>query len=724
MDVPGKIVTEAQQKFSFTRRAFVLRGAQTAVGGLLLARMGWLSIIESEHFQTMSESNRVNLSLIPPRRGWIVDRNGKPLALNRTSFRVDVIPDRMVDKDKTIAALVQILNLTPNDQAKITDSLADAAGFQPVQIADNMSWEAYAALSIRAPELPGIAPAQSFSRFYPSGAAVAHLLGYIGSASAKEYEETRNPLLITPGYKVGKDGIEKIMEAKLRGKPGARRTEVTARGKLVRDLANRPDIPGQTQRLTIDADLQDYVSRRLGPASGACSILDCMTGDVLALSSMPAYDPNSFTAGIAKSEWAMLSENDHIPLANKAFQGLYPSGSTIKPMMALALLQAGIQPDDHVVCTGSYRVGNSIFHCDKRTGHGAISMHNAIVHSCDIYFYHMGRTIGIERIAPMMRAMTLGEKYDLPVPSQRFGTVPDPAWLKKHYKREWSTYDTINVSIGQGYLLVNPVQLAVMAGRLASGRAIKPHLLLDHPHAAAPPLTIDPAHLEFVRKGMWGVVNEGGTAGKSRMQVAGIEMAGKTGTAQVRRISLAERSHGVRSNASLPWKYRDHSLFIGFAPADNPRYAGACIIEHGGAGAQAAAPLMRDVMTFLFDKTAALATLTELETGWGGNIEERMKAERARWDAAHQLKSSSSTDASNVADNAANSADATNEADAQAAQPESSTKANGKNKQQPQTPDVMPQTETPLPPEPVNAAGPALPPTPEASPIPTTVPTP
>jgi penicillin-binding protein 2 len=724
MDKSSRMVTEAQQRFSFSRRAFVLRGAQTAVGGLLLARMGWLSIVESEHFQTLSESNRVNLSLIPPRRGWIVDRNGKPLALNRTSFRVDVIPDRMVDKDKTVAALVQILNLTSADQQKIADALGDAAGFQPVQIADNLSWDAYAALSIRAPELPGVAPAQSFSRYYPDGAGVAHLLGFVGPASAKEYEETRNPLLITPGYKVGKDGIEKIMEAKLRGTPGARRTEVTARGKLVRDLANRPDVPGQTQRLTIDAALQNFVSRRLGPASGACTILDCMTGDILALSSMPAYDPNSFTGGISKSEWAMLSEDDHIPLANKAFQGLYPSGSTVKPMMALALLQAGVNPDDHVVCSGSYRVGNSIFHCDKRSGHGAISMHNAIVHSCDIYFYHMGKTIGIERIAPMMRAMTLGQKYDLPVPSQRFGTVPDPAWLKKRYKREWSTYDTINVSIGQGYLLVNPVQLAVMAGRLASGRAIQPHLLLDHPHAAAPPLPIDPAHLEFVRKGMWGVVNEGGTAGKSRLQVKGVAMAGKTGTAQVRRITMAERAHGVRSNASLPWKFRDHSLFIGFTPADNPKYAGACIIEHGGAGAQAAAPLMRDVMTFLFDPAGALASLAELETGWGGTIEERMNAERARWDAAHQVKSTAPPGSANSADDAANAANGAapqNEAESQA--PPSEIKSQTKAKAVTHPADDLPSAETPLPPDALIGSAP-LPPPPDVPPIPTTAPAP
>ncbi len=686
-------VTETQQRFSFTRRAFVLRGAQTAVGGLLLARMGWLSIIESAHFQTQSESNRVNLALIPPPRGWIIDRNGKPLALNRTTFRVDVIPDRLVDKDKTIAELVKILNLTPDDQQRITDSLADAAGFQPVQIADNLSLEAYAALSIRQAELPGVAPAQSFSRFYPTGAAVAHLLGYVGTPSAKDYEETHNPLLIIPGFKVGKDGVEKVMESRLRGAPGARRTEVTARGKLVRDLTNRTDLPGDNVRLTINADLQDYVSRRLGEASGSCVMLDCNTGDVLAMTSMPAYDPNSFTAGIAKSEYAMLLANDHIPLSNKTLQGLYPSGSTIKPMMALALLQAGVNPDEKVVCTGSYRLGNSIFHCDKRTGHGAVSMHRAVVQSCDIYFYHMGRQLGIERIAAMMRQMTLGQHFDLPLPSQRAGNVPDPAWLQHRYKRGWNLYDTINLSIGQGYLQVNPLQLAVMAGRLASGRAIVPHLLLDHLHAAAPALTIDPTHLDFVRKAMWGVVNEGGTAAASRLSVPGVAMAGKTGTAQVRRI--------ITPGASQPWKYRDHSLFIAFAPADNPRYAGACIIEHGGQGARAAAPVMHDAMTFLFDPASAMNTLTTLEKGWGGNITERMAAERKRWAAAHPVAGAAPPPDSNAASNVSNVAD--NAAD-EPPPKQDAPKKGGK------PVEVAPEDAPPAPPETINAQAPSAPP--------------
>lgn len=634
----NNFVTEAQQRFTFTRRAFLLRGAQTGIGVALVARMGWLSIVENEHFKSMADSNSVSLSLIPPRRGWIVDRNGKPLALNKTSFRVDVIPDRMTDKAKTIADLVSILGLSPADQQTITESLEDAAGYQPVQIADNLSLEAYAALSIRAPELPGVAPAQSYSRFYPDGAGVAHLLGYLGTASNKQYQESHDPLLITPGFKIGKDGIEKVMEAKLRGTPGARRSEVTARGKWVRDLANRPDTPGATQRLTINADLQNYASRRLGDNSGAVVVLDCWTGDVLAMTSMPAYDPNNFSSGISKSDWAMLAENDHLPLSNKVLQGLYPAGSTFKPTMALALLDAGVPPDEKVNCTGSYRIGDTIFHCDKRTGHGPIAMHQAIAQSCDIYFYHYGRMVGIDKIAPMARTMALGQKFELPMPSQRYGTVPDPAWLERRVHRKWSTYDTINLSIGQGYLLVNPLQLAVMAGRIASGRAIEPHLLYDHSHGIAPSLNVNQEHLALIRSAMYGVVNEGGTAAGSALHVPGVHMAGKTGTAQVRHISMAERAKGVRSNASLAWRARDHSLFIGFAPTDQPRYAASCIVEHGGFGASVAAPIIRDTLSYLFDPVGATANLVELEKGWGGDIATRMKIQKMHWDANHNIK--------------------------------------------------------------------------------------
>ncbi|GAA4778528.1 penicillin-binding protein 2 [Stakelama sediminis] len=630
MKRPFKIVTEAAQSFSFSRRATFLGIGQGLIGTVLVGRMAWLSVAENQHYKLLSESNRVNTTLIPPRRGWIVDRNGAPIADNRTDFRVDVIPNQMQDKDRELGVLHDLLALTPDDMDRIHTDLKRSARYQPVQIAENLDWNRFATVSLRIPELPGVAPTRGFARNYPLGAAVAHLTGYVGTASAEQYQKDHDPLLVTPGFKLGKDGLEKALDKRLRGKPGAKRVEVTARGKPVRELATKPDTPGQTVRLTIDAGLQEYAARRLATNSGSLVALDVLTGDMLAMVSMPAYDPNSFSEGIGKLEWKMLSENDHVPLMNKVLQGLYPPGSTVKPMHALALLQNGVDPEHTVDCRGVLQVGTGRFHCWKRGGHGPITMRRAIAQSCDIYFFEMARELGYDRFAPTAREMGLGARYDLPFLSQYYGTVPDSAWKEKKYHKRWTVADSMNAAIGQGYVLVNPMQLAVMAARIASGRMVVPRILLDSPHRPAAMLDISPEKLQIVHEGMWAVVNGGGTGGVARMNLDGIQLAGKTGTAQVRRITRSERATGVRSNASLPFKLRDHALFVCYAPADNPRYAISVVLEHGGhiIRDQDAAPIARDTMTYLFDRERALKKLAELEPTWGGDITTRMKAQR------------------------------------------------------------------------------------------------
>ncbi|MDT8758402.1 penicillin-binding protein 2 [Sphingomonas psychrotolerans] len=611
-------------------------GGQAAVALVLAGRMTWLSVFENERYKLMAEDNRVSQTLSPPRRGWIVDRNGQPLANNRTDFRVDLIPDRLEKREETLAALQQILGLTAEDMARIATDLKRAQGFQPVQVKESLAWEPYAKVLVRLPELPGVQATQGFTRNYPLGAGVGHLIGYVGAASAEQYKATKDPLMVTPGFKMGKDGLEKTLEDRLRGKPGAKRVEVTARGKLVRELATRQDVPGQNARLTIDAGLQEYCARRLADNSGSIVVLDCLTGDVLAMVSMPAYDPNSFSDGISQSEWKMLAGDDHVPLMNKVLQGLYPPGSTVKPMHALAVLRAGISPNATVNCSGALQVGRRAFHCHSRRGHGAVNMERAVAQSCDIYFYVMARELGYDRFAPTVREMGLGQRFDLPYTSQRFGTVPDSAWKEKKYKQPWTIADSVNASIGQGYVLANPLQLAVMAGRMAQGRAIVPRLLLDAPHQPAPSLGIDPEHIKTVRQCMWAVVNGGGTAGKARLPIPGIEIAGKTGTAQVRAITTAERRSGVLGNASLPFRLRDHTLFVCFAPWDNPRYAASVVLEHHGHinPVTDVAPTARDIMTFLFDREKAMASLHELEKGWGGTYTERMARQAEAFKAA------------------------------------------------------------------------------------------
>lgn len=653
----AKPVSEASLSFSFSRRAMVLGGTQAGVMALLGARMGYISIAQNEKYTLLAESNRVNLTLIPPRRGWIVDRNGKPLAMNRTDFRVDIIPDRVQDKQRTVGTLAELLALKPEDVERIKEELEDAAGFQPVQVATNLKYDDYARVVVRLPDLPGVAPAQGYSRYYPTGAAVGHLLGYVGTASAKDYEKTKDPLLITPGFKVGKDGLEKAFNPALRGAPGAKRVEVTASGKLVRELTDRADTPGHNLKLTIDAGLQEYAARRIGPESASIVVLDCWTGDVLAMASMPSYDPNSFSAGISHAEWDWLSNDDHVPLRNKTLQALYPPGSTVKPMIALSFLEAGLSPEESCNCSGALRVGNSLFHCWSRRGHGRVNMHRAIEQSCDIYFYTFAQRMGIDVIAGMARRMGLGQKFPLPFPSQSYGTFPTPEWKQKKYDEPWAIYDTLNSTIGQGYVLANPTQLAVMGARLGSGRIIRPYFQADPKRGIAPSLGVQQSNLDIIHAAMRDVVNGNGTAGRAKLIVPGVILAGKTGSAQVRRITMAERARGVRGDAALPYRLRDHALFVGYAPFDKPRYAVGCVLEHSHDNGSAAG-MASDTLAYLFDPAIALAKLETLEKGWGGSISQRMAVKLDSYRRAHGLAPVAPVEAPNASVAVANSTEA------------------------------------------------------------------
>ena len=617
--------TSVHQSITFSRRMILMGGAQAAVGALLLGRLGWLSVRENQKYQLLSESNRVQLIPVPPRRGWIIDRNKVPIAINRSSFRIDLIPQQLENPERTLKTLVELLQLGTDEVDRILRELKEGHGFQAVQVAENVTFDQYAAVTVRLPDLPGVQATRGFSRYYPDGPAVAHLVGYVGTANEKEYKaENRNPLLIIPGVKIGKQGLEKSLEQYLRGTHGGQRVEVTARGKLVKELDPKPDRSGRTVQLTIDQGLQQYAARRMGDQSGALVAMDVTNGDTLAFVSMPAFDPNSFSEGIGRTEWKSLSEDDHIPLLNKVAQGLYPSGSTIKPAMALAFLKQGIDPHRRVHCPGGIRIGNRFFRCDAV--HGTVDMHIAIERSCNTYFWAMGLVTDPAQTTEMVNYLGYGQEFDLPIPSQRFGTMPNPKWLAKKYHRKWQGYDSANTSIGQGYVLINPLQLAVMPARLASGKLLQPRLLMTAKQEKIAPVDASPEHLEIIRKAMAAVVNGSGTAVASKLPIDGIQMAGKTGTAQVFR--LGERGH--QSN----WALRDHALFIAFAPADKPRYAIGCIIEHGGFGASAAAPIVRDAMTYLFDKEKAMAALEPLEKQWGGTLAERNARQLAAFKAA------------------------------------------------------------------------------------------
>lgn len=628
-DGPGRtprMISASILRSTFERRSVVIGAFQGSIGVLLALRLGYLSIAENEKYRLESESNRVNLTLVPPRRGWILDRDGAPLASNRADFRVDLIPERLQNANETIDRLGALLSLEPSRIADIKDRVAVARGFQPVEVSSGLKYEQFAALSVRLPEFPGVVPQRGFSRSYPTASSVGHLLGYVGPASAEEFEKEPNPLLMTPGYKIGKDGLEIQFEKELRGVPGARRVEVTASGRIVRDLETREDVQGQPVRLTIDGPLQDYAARRIGLESGSVVIMDCRSGDLLCMASMPSFDPNSFSDGIGGVEYAMLRDDDRVPLRNKVLKGLYPPGSTVKPMVSMALMQAGVDPDETVFCGGGLRVGNRVFGCWNRRGHGTVDMAKGIYQSCDVYFYSMAQRVGMDPIAAMARRCGMGQEFPLPVTSQFYGTVPDPAWKLKKLGSEWQAFDTVNATIGQGYMLANPLQLAVMASRIATGRHVMPRLTLDTKPKGFDNIDFPIEQVEYVRKAMSDVVNGPGTAGRARLPIDGTLMAGKTGTAQVVSLSISNGKSG-------PWKYRDHGLFIFFAPYDNPRYAGAVVIEHGG-GSGSAYPIARDVMTYLFDPAKGLESLSALEAGWGGTAQQRLEARYAAYAAA------------------------------------------------------------------------------------------
>lgn len=612
------LVSQTTLDNAFSRRTFAIGTAMGGLGILLAGRMGYIAIAENEKYELESESNRVNLSLIPPRRGWLLDRNDAPLASNRADFRVDIIPDRTPDPEATIDALVPILDLDENQAADVKKRIADSPGFQPVEVATGLKYDQFAAVSVRLPDLPGVVPQRGYSRFYPTGPAVGHLLGYVGPANAEEFEEQdRNPLLITPGYKIGKDALEQVFEQELRGVPGARRVEVTASGRILRDLDTREDVQGDPVRLTIDGPLQDYAARRIGLESGSVVVMDCDTGELLCMASMPSFDPNSFSAGIGRVEYSMLRENERVPLRNKVLKGLYPPGSTVKPMHSMAFLQAGVKPEDSITCGGGVRVGNRFFNCWGN--HGRVDMAKGIYQSCDSYFYRFAQEVGFDKVADFAKTMGLGQEFDLPVTSQFYGTVPSPAWLENKYEREWQSYDTVNASIGQGYYLASPLQLAVMTARLATGLHVEPSLVRNNKKRVFKSTNFSAEHIAYVRKAMSDVVNGPGTAGRGRLPFEDILIAGKTGTAQVVSLSKSDGKSG-------PWKYRDHGLFVFFAPFDKPKYAGVVVIEHGG-GSGAAYPIARDVMTYMFDPAKGLEALRALEEQWGGTAQERLDAQ-------------------------------------------------------------------------------------------------
>lgn len=595
MKRPPKYSEESRRRI--TRRGLVLGGGMLAFMGVLAGRMRYMQVDQAEEFRMLAEENRINLRLIPPARGLIFDRTGVPVAENAQNYRLVIVREDAGDLDETFAMLRKLVPLTDEEAERALREVRRRSPFVPVTIADQLAWEDVARVSVNAPALPGVTPEVGLTRHYPLAEDFAHVVGYVGPVSDYDLSklEHPDPLLQIPKFQIGKIGLEAKEEDVLRGSAGTKRIEVNAGGRVMRELSRQEGKKGSDIQLTIDQGLQNFVNARLAGESAAAVVMEVATGDILAISSAPSFDPNLFVRGISGKDYKSLMQNDHRPLADKTVQGTYPPGSTFKIVTALAAHEAGVvTAGETIYCPGYKQLGARRFHCWKRGGHGSVDLHGSLMHSCDVYYYELAERLGIDRISEMARRLGIGIRHDLPMSAVAEGLAPTKAWKQERYGEAWRVGDSLNAAIGQGYVLASPLQLAVMVSRVATGQAIRPRLVksidgVEQPIESDGPLGVSPTTLTQIRKAMNAVTNaRGGTAYGSRLLPKEMQLAGKTGTSQVRSV--------VVHNASVPWEHRDHALFVCFAPFDAPKIAVSVIIEHGGGGSAVAGPVARDIV--------------------------------------------------------------------------------------------------------------------------------
>lgn len=596
----------------FTRRALVLGGAQAALLTALAGRLYQLQVVETDRFANLADENRISMRLLPPSRGLIFDRGGVPLAVNRNNFRVMAASERGRGGDVLVERLDQILALGDADKARLLRELRRSRNAQPIVVRENLGWEEVARIEFNAPDLPGVFIDLGQSRDYPEGELMSHIVGYTGRVSDEDLAGRNDPVLQLATMRFGKKGVERAFEDDLRGRAGAVQVEVNAVGRVVRELDRTEGQPGANALLTIDLDIQRFAAKKMKEhQSGSVVVLDVVTGDVIAMVSTPGFDPSTFARGITQSEWRELLDNPERPLHNKAIAGVYPPGSTYKMVTALAALESKvIDPWTRLPCPGYLELGKIKFHCWLRGGHGSTNVSEAIAMSCDCFFYEAARRAGVDRVSDMAHRLGFGKVSELGLPGESAANQPTRAWKQEKIGKAWQHGDTFNLGIGQGYMTATPLQLAIMTARIANGGyEVQPNLLLakatpreelmppaPRTKPTAPSLRLNPQHLAVIRQGMSDVVNSShGTANTLRSKQADFTFAGKTGTAQVKRITEREREMGI-TQSSLPWHLRHHALFVCYGPVDNPRYACAVIVEHGQAGGTTAGPIGRDVL--------------------------------------------------------------------------------------------------------------------------------
>lgn len=587
----------------FTRRALLLMGGQVAVLGGLAARLYQVQVLEGARYATLARENRVSARLIAPPRGRMLDRFGTVVAGNKLNWRALLVAEQTTDLSATLDSFSRIVPLSDYERARIEREVRRHRRFIPVMVREFLNWDEMAAIEVNAPDLPGIIVDVGTTRMYPFGDQLAHVIGYVAPPSEADVEADAE--LSLPGIRIGRAGLEKQYDQDLRGRAGAVQVEVNAYGRVIRELDRQEGAEGEELGLTIDAKLQQQVIARLGDECASAVVLDCTNGEVLAMATNPSFDPSLFDAGVSQAQWKAWALDKRTPLLNRAIAGVYAPGSTFKMNVAMAALEAkAITTADTFECPGFFDLGDARFHCWRKGGHGTLNLRGALKNSCDVFFYQVAKKVGIDPIAAMGHNFGLGIELPIDLPGVRAGLIPTREW-RRAQGHPWNLGDTVVAGIGQGYIQVSPLELATYVARVATGREVVPHLTRKlagelqpgSDPADWPTLDLTERYLHAVREGMWAVVNEaGGTAPQAKLPDQRWQLAGKTGSSQVRRVSREQREETNFDSAKLPWDQRPHALFVAYAPYDAPRYAVSVVVEHGNAGAAAAAPIARDIM--------------------------------------------------------------------------------------------------------------------------------
>jgi penicillin-binding protein 2 len=604
------------------RRMFIIGVAKVIVFGGIVARLFSLQINQNKKYLTLSDKNRIREWRLPPIRGNIVDYFGSIIAGNLKVYQLHIIPEQVENFNYVLTRLKTLLDLSNKKISNIKKSKKQLKPWESIIVSENLSWSQFVKVNNYLYDLAGVKPVMTISRNYPFNDIYTHVLGYVSQPNEDDIlqNETIQQRYV-PGMKVGKLGLEKTLENHLIGTNDIQRYEVNAYGKRINQLEYQKGESGSKIRLTVDTEVQKLSAKLLGGRAGSISVMDIYTGEVVAMYSSPSYNPNLFLFGISKDEWELIRNNPLKPLINKTLSGLYSPGSTIKPIVALSALENNIiKPNFKVKCTGKIELYGQTFHCWKEKGHGYVSLNNAIKQSCDTYFYEIARLLGVDRLKITAKKFGLGEKVlGKYFENEKQGLFPNTNWKKNNIGESWVLGETLITGIGQGYIQTTPLQLCMMTAQIANGGySIKPKIIVnnnplnfyDAKKAMEEKSLInsnmklfdDQKNLKIVQEAMFSSTNEiGGTSYRSRIDDPKYQFAGKTGTAQVKRISKRERELDLDID-QIPYENRDHALYIAYGPYKNPRYALSIIVEHGGSGSKAAAPMAKDLFKLIIDR--------------------------------------------------------------------------------------------------------------------------